>query len=144
MSETHARAFVLADRLEQLADCVAHGPDAVRRNFTMQIPADPDRDADLVLSEAARLLRSSDAEITRLREQRDELLAALNWAHGCGDDFPERKPGSGLYSWRKELRELTPSLRYSPLRGEYEFVTDSPPYTAPESSPATDPGTKQA
>jgi len=81
MSETHARTFVLADRLEQLADCVAHGPDVVRRNFTMQVPADPDRDADLVLSEAARLLRTSDAEITRLR---DELETERLRLAACG------------------------------------------------------------
>jgi formylglycine-generating enzyme required for sulfatase activity len=48
----------LADRLDELADCVTQGPDCVRRNFTMRIPAEPYHDADLVLSAAASLLRA--------------------------------------------------------------------------------------
>jgi formylglycine-generating enzyme required for sulfatase activity len=47
----------LADRLDELAGYVTQGPDCVRRNFTMRIPAEPYHDADLVLSAAASLLR---------------------------------------------------------------------------------------
>jgi len=47
----------LADRLDELADCVTQGPNCVRRNFTMRTPAEPYHDADLVLSAAASLLR---------------------------------------------------------------------------------------
>jgi hypothetical protein len=47
----------LADRLDELADYVTQGADCVRRNFVMQVPAEPYHDADLVISTAARLLR---------------------------------------------------------------------------------------
>ena len=47
----------LADRLDELADYVTQGPDCVRRNFVMRVPAEPYHDADLVISAAARLLR---------------------------------------------------------------------------------------
>ena len=50
----------LVNRLRELADAVTRGPDAVAREFTMSIPARPERDADLVLSAAAD-------EIERLR-----------------------------------------------------------------------------
>lgn len=57
--EQAARAKIIADRLDQLALAVANGD---RSEFTMRVPAEPDRDADLVLSEAARLLRAALAE----------------------------------------------------------------------------------
>lgn len=47
----------LANRLDELADYVTQGPDSVRRNFTMSVPARPYHDADLVLNAAASLLR---------------------------------------------------------------------------------------
>jgi hypothetical protein len=47
----------LADRLDELADYVTQGADCVRRNFVMQVPAEPYHDADLVIGTAARLLR---------------------------------------------------------------------------------------
>ena len=50
----------IVNRLRELADAVTRGPDAVAREFTMSIPARPERDADLVLSAAAD-------EIERLR-----------------------------------------------------------------------------
>ena len=45
---------VLADRLDELAHAVTQGD---VHAFTMRIPAEMDRDADLVLSAAARRLR---------------------------------------------------------------------------------------
>ena len=48
----------LADRLDELANFVTQGTEAVRRNFDMRVPAEPYRDADLVMSAAARLLRN--------------------------------------------------------------------------------------
>ena len=50
----------LVNRLRELADAVTCGRDAVASEFTMSIPARPERDADLVLSAAAD-------EIERLR-----------------------------------------------------------------------------
>lgn len=54
--EQAARAKIIAARLDELALAVANGD---RSEFTMRVPAQPDRDADLVLSEAARLLRTA-------------------------------------------------------------------------------------
>lgn len=49
---------VLCARLKVLSDAVIEGKDAINREFTMRIPAEVDRDADLVLAEAAaRILR---------------------------------------------------------------------------------------
>lgn len=48
----------IADRLAELSDYVTQGPEVVRREFTMRVPAERYRDADLVLSTAASLLRN--------------------------------------------------------------------------------------
>jgi len=44
---------ILCARLRELSDAVTEGPESVAREFTMRIPAELDRDADLVLSQAA-------------------------------------------------------------------------------------------
>lgn len=44
-------------RLNSLSEAVTEGPDSVRREFTMSVPARPNRDADLVLSTAAQILK---------------------------------------------------------------------------------------
>ena len=49
---------VLIARLDELADAVAGGRESQSREFTMRIPAECDRDADLVIAEAARRLKS--------------------------------------------------------------------------------------
>lgn len=51
-------AETLANRLDELAGAITKGREASDREFTMRIPAECDRDADLVLSEAAKRLRS--------------------------------------------------------------------------------------
>ena len=51
---------VLADRLDELADVICKKRDRIDAEFTMRIPAECDRDADIVLSEAARRLREQD------------------------------------------------------------------------------------
>lgn len=53
---------VLVDRLDELSKAVTQGPEVVRREFTMRSPAELDRDADLVLDEAARRLREQEAK----------------------------------------------------------------------------------
>lgn len=52
---------VLAARLDELSRAVTEGPEARDREFTMRIPAECDRDADLVLAAAAARLRHFDA-----------------------------------------------------------------------------------
>ncbi len=45
-------------RLDELANAVTKGRIATEGEFSMRVPAELDRDADLVLSEAAKRLRS--------------------------------------------------------------------------------------
>lgn len=54
---------VLCNRLDELAEFVTKGPDAVRREFTMRVPAELDRDADLVISEASRRIKELEAAL---------------------------------------------------------------------------------
>lgn len=53
---------VLADRLDELSDAVVarmnRDPQKFEREFTVRIPAECDRDADIVLAEAAKRLRA--------------------------------------------------------------------------------------
>ena len=49
---------VLCERLKELAKAV-QDRDAISREYTMRIPAEVDRDADIVLTEAARRLRQA-------------------------------------------------------------------------------------
>ena len=67
---------LLADRLDQLSDAVA----AQRWNeFSMRVPAEPHRDADLVLASIARFLRTHHAEIAEAVKDA-ERWRALHWA----------------------------------------------------------------
>ncbi len=49
----------LCERLEQLSNAITKGKEQMEREFTMRVPAEVDRDADIVLSEAARRLRET-------------------------------------------------------------------------------------
>ncbi len=49
---------VLCARLRELADAVTKGPGAVGREFSMRVPAELDRDADIVLSLSARRMEA--------------------------------------------------------------------------------------
>lgn len=47
---------ILAKRLQELSIAITEGKEAMLREFTMRVPAECDRDADLVLSAAAKRL----------------------------------------------------------------------------------------
>lgn len=69
----------LSPRLRELSDAVPKLPES-RSEWTMRVPAEPDRDADLVLSRAADELDHCQAEIARLRAEVDALRAdAERW-----------------------------------------------------------------
>jgi hypothetical protein len=55
-------------RLRELSDAIIRGRDAQADEFTMRIPAECDRDADLVLSEAANRLNAMQARVADLKE----------------------------------------------------------------------------
>src|SRR5690554_881858 len=59
-------------RLRELADAVTGGSKSQEREFTMRIPAECDRDADLVIDEAAGRLSNMQAENEALRAQLKE------------------------------------------------------------------------
>jgi hypothetical protein len=63
---------LLARRLKELAQACERGFRSLPLDFTMRVPAEVDRDADLVMSESARRLAILGAENERLRN-------ALKW-----------------------------------------------------------------
>jgi hypothetical protein len=87
---TDTDASKIADRLDELAGYITEGPECVRRNFHMSVPARPYEDADLVLSKAAMLIRAqasrpTDAELAELPQYvcrhdfRLDLSDCQNW-----------------------------------------------------------------
>ena len=54
---------VLCVRLDELATAVTRGPTQMMREFDMRVPAELDRDADLVLSQAAARIRELEAKL---------------------------------------------------------------------------------
>jgi hypothetical protein len=59
---------VLCARLNELAKIIAYNPTAIDREFSMRIPAELDRDADCVLSEAARRITELEAYIESAKQ----------------------------------------------------------------------------
>ena len=66
----------IADRLDKLSDDITKGDVS---DFTMRIPAEPERDADLVLSYAAKTLRESEAM------HKADMLALIDEIEGLKD-----------------------------------------------------------
>lgn len=67
---------VLCARLDELSTAVTKGRDGINREFLMSIPAELDRDADLVISESSRRLMSTIwiSVEDRLPENGDQVL----------------------------------------------------------------------
>lgn len=63
----------LVKRLDELSDAIAGGRDSQDREFTMRIPAECDRDADLVLAESSRRLGAADTELAAAKARIAEL-----------------------------------------------------------------------
>lgn len=64
----HVPTAVLVARLEELAKAFAAGGEERDREFTMRIPAELDRDPDLVMSEAAKRLALAEELAKSLKE----------------------------------------------------------------------------
>jgi lipid II:glycine glycyltransferase (peptidoglycan interpeptide bridge formation enzyme) len=73
---------ILCDRLEELSCAIANGKRSIEREFTMRVPAEVDRDPDLVLSEAARRIADFEYKNKRLIE----ALQAAYRKHVGNDD----------------------------------------------------------
>ena len=65
---------VICDRLDELAHAVSEGPDSIRREFGMRVPAELDFDADLVLSIAAVRLR----ELSGIKKKKREGMKPVD------------------------------------------------------------------
>ncbi len=63
----YAPRDVLCDRLNALSYTVTCGKEAVAQEFTMRIPAEGDRDADIVLAEAARRILVLEEQVRTFR-----------------------------------------------------------------------------
>ena len=55
-SNSEVPTEVLINRLKELSNAVTEGRSSLEREFTMRIPAECDRDADIVLAESAKRL----------------------------------------------------------------------------------------
>jgi hypothetical protein len=66
---------VLCKRLDELAHAVADGPEAREREFTMRVPAELERDADLVLSQAAQHVRKLESAMRTALERSPLVMA---------------------------------------------------------------------
>ena len=98
-------SYVIADRLYALALAITEGRDAVAREFTMRVPAELDRDADVVLAEAAHRLRRQDVNVTYL----DNVLTANKCYRealtAIANSYPTTDEGETLASMAREALE---------------------------------------
>jgi hypothetical protein len=107
---TTERTAIIA-RLRELVGAVIQGPDTVRREFDMRVPAEPLRDADLVLSTAARMLEADQSQpppppsTEKLFSELDQLLDGIDRCN----NHPEGgwwQTEDGAKVGRIKLREL--------------------------------------
>ena len=70
---------VLCKRMRELVIAITAGDSGIsmKREFTMRIPAELDRDADLVIGEAARRLIKQESKIEALQEENRIAREAL-------------------------------------------------------------------
>ena len=59
---------VICERLRELSEAVTTSDSKVRREFTMRVPAEVDRDADIVLSAAADRLAAAEQRLAEIAE----------------------------------------------------------------------------
>lgn len=72
---------VLCQRLEELSEAVTRKGEDRDRELTLRIPAEVDRDVDLVLEEAARRIKHMESEIRDL----EGIVAAISNTTSCMD-----------------------------------------------------------
>ena len=63
---------VLLERLDELADAARNGRETQDREFTIRIPAECDRDADLVISQAVIIIRELQAKVSELEANQEK------------------------------------------------------------------------
>jgi len=77
---------VITARLLELIEAITAGDygKSVEREFTMRVPAELDRDADCILSEASLRLESQERDIAELADSNGKLIDRLDMAR---DEF---------------------------------------------------------
>ena len=78
---------VLCNRLDVLSDAVTKGRDGLNREFYMNIPAQVDNDADLVISEASQRIKRLERCLRELVDLKDHKEVFGNDTH-----YKEFKP----------------------------------------------------
>jgi len=68
---------VITARLEELVDAIIRPGEFNDNEFTMRIPAECDRDADLVISEAGRRLNAIQAQVSKLELEEEGAKEAF-------------------------------------------------------------------
>ena len=68
---------VIAARLNELATAITKGRDSQEREFTMRIPAECDRDADIVINEAANRIGALQARVAELESSLTAMFYAM-------------------------------------------------------------------
>lgn len=78
-TDEHAKRLddVLIPRLSELVKAITQGREAILREFSMRVPAELDRDADLVLSEAKNTLIAARDEVSRLTKWVSDLQSGM-------------------------------------------------------------------
>ena len=112
---------VLANRLEQLSDSVDKGYDEMRREFTRRIPAELDRDADLVLSQSARRMTELTAELAKVTAERDAICSMIiDLDDMCVDSEEYGELGLELLAKAQDKLGLVDRVRMQELRKQAE------------------------
>tara|TARA_R110002012_G_scaffold314664_1_gene527616 strand:- start:128 stop:553 length:426 start_codon:yes stop_codon:yes gene_type:complete len=101
---------VIIARLKELSDAVAGGRESQGREFTMRIPAECDRDADLVIGEAARRLEQAQTRVAELEKCVDDgsdawlLRKQAEAVEDMWDKVNPDNPGRSLKNEAQRLR----------------------------------------
>ena len=69
----HIPSEVICKRLDELSDTITRGKRHIDREFTMRIPAELDRDPDLVLLIAAKRIRELENKLKYLEKASDNF-----------------------------------------------------------------------
>ena len=100
-------------RLRELSHAVTQGPDAIRRECSMRVPAEPDRDADLVLSSAADEIERLRAEVAQSdADYQDAItLAQINLNHFRAAEAEVARLTAACAAKDEAIRQASTDLR---------------------------------
>jgi len=109
---------VLIKRLKELSNAINKGEKSFSSEFTMRVPAEMDRDADLVLQEAARRLQKS-TEITCAECGKDLGPDRRHCSEGCCEMADGEGPRNGEDCSSDDRRDENNCFRISSDEAQY-------------------------